>query len=82
MRWVSNPPKPKTGAREMIYGKELKSVGTYLHIDGMTFPINADGSADSDNKVHLQDIETDGDWMANLSVDDRKTVEAVLIWNN
>ena len=81
----------------MVFGKELESVGTYLQIDGMTYPMNADGpwsgrrparKMDSYYRkpvwwgygVHLREIEPDGDWMTNLSDEDRKTVEAVLIW--
>jgi hypothetical protein len=68
----------------MILGKELESVGTWIQIDGMTYPLLATGGYDDDELkgCHVCDIEVGGDWMTNLSDDDRKTVEAVLAWNS
>ena len=70
-------------------GYKLESVGTYLRADGMTYPLGrwdstiaitsaVDGSYDPDNGTSVFDIEPDGDWMTNLSDDDRKIVESVL----
>lgn len=61
-------------------GYKLESVGTYLRADGMTYPLTDDGGYDDDELMscHIRDIEPDGDWMTNLSDDDRKIVESVL----
>jgi hypothetical protein len=66
----------------MIYSRELESVATAIFINGMTYGINIDGSFDSDSAIHLRDIEPDGDWMVNLSADDRAVVDAVWLWNS
>ena len=60
-----------------IHTYRLESVGTILTYDGMTYPMEVDGSADYDNGIHLRDIRS-SDWVANLSPDDRKTVDTVL----
>ena len=63
-------------------GYALESVGTYLKADGWTYPMLVDdcnrycGYAQWGG-VHLRDIEPDGDWMRNLSDDDRQIVEMV-----
>jgi len=57
-----------------VEGTALESVGTYLTVDGMTYPLLVDGSYDTANGVHLLDIEPDGDWANSLSDEDRKIV--------
>jgi hypothetical protein len=50
----------------------LESVGTGLDwLDGMTYPMLAEGGYDYDNGIHLDDIERDGDWMLALSDADK-----------
>ena len=60
-------------------GYKLESVGTYLRADGMTYPLTDDGGYDDDELMscHIRDMVLDGDWMTNLSDDDRKIVEAI-----
>jgi|TARA_R100001530_G_scaffold126665_1_gene95562 hypothetical protein len=60
---------------------ELVSVGTYIRPDGMTFPMNADGSKTiyECEGVHVCDIEPDEDWMTTLSDADRAIVEKILM---
>ena len=62
---------------------ELVSVGTYLRRDGMTFPMNADGSTNiyEEEGVHVCDIEPDEDWMNALSDADRAIVAGFLVGN-
>ena len=63
---------------------ELVSVGTYLRGDGMTFPMNADGSTNiyEEEGVHVCDIEPDEDWMTTLSDADRAIVAGFLVGNS
>jgi len=62
---------------------ELVSVGTYIRNDGMTFPMNADGSTNiyEEEGVHVCDIEPDEDWMNALSDADRAIVAGFLVGN-
>ena len=62
---------------------ELVSVGTYLRGDGMTFPMNADGSTNiyEEEGVHVCDIEPDEDGMNALSDADRAIVAGFLVGN-
>ena len=61
-------------------GYKLESVGTYLRADGMTYPLTDDGGFDDDELMscHIRDMVLDGDWMTNLSVNDRQAVELVV----
>jgi len=63
---------------------ELVSVGTYIRNDGMTFPMNADGSTNiyEEEGVHVCDIEPDEDWMTTLSDADRAIVAGFLVGNS
>ena len=56
---------------------KLESVGTLITSDGWTYPMMLDGGYDSENGVHLRDIEPDGDWFMGLDDVDRRTVAAV-----
>ena len=62
---------------------ELVSVGTYIRNDGMTFPMNANGSTNiyEEEGVHVCDIEPDEDWMNALSDADRAIVAGFLVGN-
>ena len=61
-----------------MQGIELESVGTFLRDDGMTFTMNADGSFNEADGVHISDIESDGEWANTLSKYDR----ALVLWNS
>ena len=46
---------------------DLKSVGTVLDSNGMTYPMLDGGGYDANAGIHLRDIEEDGDWINRLS---------------
>jgi hypothetical protein len=64
----------------IVKGYRLDSVGTFLSLLGMTYPLgtNSEGvPVIVSEGFPLRDIEPDGDWMTNLSDEDRKIVEQV-----
>ena len=65
----------------IIKGFELESVGTFISLNGWTYPMYIDGSIDADSPTFLDEIEPDGDWMTTLSDDDRKIVEVAILIN-
>ena len=71
--------KPQFGPpTTRVHAYMLESVGTILTYDGMTYPVEVDGSVDYGQGIRLRDIVSDDDWMANLSPDDCRTVDTVL----
>jgi len=56
---------------------KLESVGSGIDRLGWTYAGLVDGGYDMDSRVHLDDIEPDGDWFEGLSDKDRSVVEAI-----
>tara|TARA_Y100001938_G_scaffold53025_1_gene74225 strand:+ start:82 stop:447 length:366 start_codon:yes stop_codon:yes gene_type:complete len=46
----------------------LESVGACVNTEGMTYPLNIDGTPDTDNGVHFSECESE--WFDKLSDDD------------
>ena len=49
---------------------ELNSVGTVIYANGITHPINADGTYDLDEGVAVHLLDVDNEWFNSLSNDD------------
>ncbi len=72
----------------MIKGKEnmsfikLESVGTAVDENGITHPINVDGTIDLDEGMAVDWIDTDDEWSSSLSNEDAKLLDDWLLENN
>ena len=61
---------------------ELNSVGTAVDENGITHPINADGTYDLDEGMAVDWIDTDDEWSESLSNEDAKLLDDWLLENN
>ena len=61
---------------------ELNSVGTAVDENGITHPINADGTYDLDEGMAVDWIDTDDEWSSSLSNEDAKLLDDWLLENN
>ena len=61
---------------------ELESVGTAIDSDGITHPINEDGTIDLDEGMAVDWIDTDDEWSSSLSNEDAKLLDDWLVENN
>ncbi len=61
---------------------ELESVGTAVDSNGVTHPINADGTIDMDEGMAVDWIDTDDEWSASLSNEDAALLDEWLLQNN
>ena len=61
---------------------ELESVGTAIDSDGITHPINEDGTIDLDEGMAVDWIDTDDEWSSSLSNEDAKLLDEWLLQNN
>ena len=61
---------------------ELNSVGTAVDENGITHPINADGTYDLDEGMAVDWIDTDDEWSSSLSNEDAKLLDEWLLLNN
>ena len=61
---------------------ELNSVGTVIYANGITHPINADGTYDLDEGMAVDWIDTDDEWSESLSNEDAKLLDDWLLENN
>jgi len=61
---------------------ELESVGTAIDSDGITHPINEDGTIDLDEGMAVEWIDTDDEWSSSLSNEDAKLLDEWLLQNN
>ena len=60
----------------------LESVGTAVDENGITHPINADGTIDMDEGMAVDWIDTDDEWSSSLSNEDAKLLDEWLLLNN
>ena len=61
---------------------KLESVGTAVDENGITHPINADGTIDLDEGMAVDWIDTDDEWSSSLSNEDAKLLDEWLLQNN
>ena len=61
---------------------DLESVGTAIDSDGITHPINEDGTIDLDEGMAVDWIATDDEWSSSLSNEDAKLLDDWLVENN
>ena len=61
---------------------ELESVGTAVDSNGVTHPINEDGTIDLDEGMAVDWIDTDDEWSSSLSNEDAKLLDDWLVLNN
>jgi len=61
---------------------KLESVGTAVDENGITHPINADGTIDMDEGMAVDWIDTDDEWSASLSNEDAALLDDWLLENN
>ena len=61
---------------------KLESVGTAVDSNGVTHPINADGTIDMDEGMAVDWIDTDDEWSSSLSNEDAKLLDDWLVENN
>ena len=61
---------------------ELESVGTAVDSDGITHPMNADGTIDMDEGMAVDWIDTDDEWSWSLSNEDAQLLDEWLLENN
>ena len=61
---------------------ELESVGTAIDENGVTHPINVDGTIDMDEGMAVDWIDTDDEWSASLSNEDAKSLDEWLLHIN
>ena len=59
---------------------ELESVGTAIDSDGITHPINEDGTIDTSCGVDW--LDTSDEWSSSLSNEDAKLLDEWLLQNN
>ena len=61
---------------------KLESVGTAIDENGVTHPINADGTIDMDEGMAVDWIDTDDEWSSSLSNEDAALLDDWLLENN
>ena len=61
---------------------ELNSNGTAVDENGITHPINVDGTIDLDEGMAVDWIDTDDEWSSSLSNEDAKLLDDWLVLNN
>ena len=61
---------------------ELESVGTAVDSNGITHPINEDGTIDLDEGMAVEWIDTDDEWSSSLSNEDAALLDNWLLENN
>ena len=61
---------------------KLESVGTAVDENGITHPINVDGTIDLDEGMAVDWIDTDDEWSSSLSNEDAKLLDDWLLENN
>ena len=61
---------------------KLESVGTAVDENGITHPINEDGTIDLDEGMAVDWIDTDDEWSASLSNEDAALLDDWLLENN